>query len=531
MVQCSDRFSLFDQIPIGICVLQSDYRVIFWNQCLEEWTNIPRDRIHGQSIREFCPHFQQAIYVHRLTPIFAGGPPTIFSSQLHPHIIPSLFAEGQPRVQHTTVTAIPADGEGFYAMLSIQDVTDLTFRVQEYRQMRDRAISEAKERQLAQEQAEAANRYKDEFLAIVSHELRTPLNPILGWSKLLREGKLEAVEVDRALETIERNAVLQTQLIDDLLDVSRILRGTLTLNWQITDIALIAHAALDTICLMAENKGITLHCYPTGAALVRGDTTRLQQVVWNLLTNAIKFTEPGGRVTVTIRSDSKCVMLSVQDTGIGIAADFLPYIFDPFRQADGSITRKIGGLGLGLAITRHLVELHGGSITAESVDNAQGSTFTVYLPVLETHTPPQSQPTLGRTRDALPSLSGLHILVVDDEPDALELARFILEGSGAVVITVDSVLTAIAFLETNLPNLIVSDLGMPDQDGFNLMHWVRSRPDQISKIPAIALTAYASKGIEQESLTAGFHHYLAKPLDPDELIHLASELTIQSNSQ
>jgi signal transduction histidine kinase len=527
MSQCPDRFSLLDQISLGICVLQSDYRVVFWNHCLEEWTNIPRDRIQGQSICDFFPHFQQPIYVHRLTPIFAGEPPTIFSSQLHPHLIPSSFAEGQSRVQHTTVTAIPADGEGFYAMLSIQDVTDLTFRVREYRQMRDRAISEAKERQLAQEQAEEANRLKDEFLAIVSHELRTPLNPILGWSKLLRAGKLDTEEVNRALETIERNAVLQTQLIDDLLDVSRILQRTLTLNWQVVDLVSIVHEALRTVRLMAENKGITLHFCPKTAALIRGDTTRLQQVVWNLLTNAIKFTETGGSVAVTIRTDTQSAVLSVKDTGIGISSEFRPYIFDPFRQADGSITRKNGGLGLGLAITRHLVELHGGSITVENLEEVQGSTFTVYLPVLAAVSTPQAYPDSAANAEPLPQLKGARILVVDDEPDALDLIRFVLEQSGATVMTADSVLAAISSLETHSLNLIVSDLGMPDQDGFNLIQWVRSHSGQISKIPAIALTAYASKDIEHQTLSTGFHYYLVKPLNPNELLRLASQLMMQ----
>ncbi|MCU0552940.1 MAG: PAS domain-containing protein, partial [Leptolyngbya sp. Prado105] len=229
MLYDDDRFNLLDQIPLGICVLRSDYEVVFWNSLLEEWTRILRDRIEGHSICEFFPHFRESLYANRLKPIFAGGPPTIFSSQLHKHILPATFSNGQKRIQHTTVTAVPAsEGSGFYAMLSIQDVTDLTFQVQEYRQMRDRAVDEAEERRCAQERAEVANRVKDEFLAIVSHELRTPLSPIIGWSKLLCDGKLSGAAAQRALETIARNATLQVQLIDDLLDVSRILRGKLT---------------------------------------------------------------------------------------------------------------------------------------------------------------------------------------------------------------------------------------------------------------------------------------------------------------
>jgi signal transduction histidine kinase/ActR/RegA family two-component response regulator len=527
MLQGRDRFSLFNQIPLGICVLNTEYQVVFWNRCLEEWTTLSCDCIEGHSITEFFPHFNQSLYINRLTPIFAGGPPTVFSSQLHKHIIPAVFSDGKKRVQYTTVTAIPADeADCFYAMFSIQDVTDLTFQVQEYRQMRDQAIAETKERQLAQEQAEAANRVKDEFLAIVSHELRTPLNPILGWSKLLCEGKLSGEAAQQALNTISRNATLQAELINDLLDVSRILRGELTLNWQIIDLATLVYAGLDTVRLMAENKSISLHFYHDSYVPLRGDNTRLQQSIWNLLTNAIKFTPSGGEVNISLRYEHQHAILSVQDTGQGIASSFLPHVFDPFRQADASTTRRIGGLGLGLAITRHLVELHGGTIEVQSAGENCGSTFLIRLPTGESY-----RPALAQSQDAdpdeLPSLSNLRILVVDDEPDSRDLVQFVLEGYGAIVKTAASVTEAIATLETESLDLLVSDLGMPGQDGFDLIRTVRSQGGRLERLPAIALTAYASQFLEQQAEESGYQEYLTKPINPYELIKLAHQLVQQ----
>jgi signal transduction histidine kinase len=526
MPYLDDRFILLDQIPLGICVLRPDYQVVFWNCALEEWTQIARDRIEGHSICDFFPHFRQSLYTNRLAPIFGGGPPTIFSSQLHKYIIPTAFSDGKQRIQHTTVTAIlDTQGDGFYAMLSIQDVTDLTSQVQEYRQMRDRALAEAESRKLAQEHAEVANRVKDEFLAIVSHELRTPLNPILGWSKMLCEGKLSGDAVQRALNTIVRNAMLQVQLIDDLLDVSRILRGRLTLNWDIIDLVFVVHSALDTVRLMADNKGITLHFDHDALMMVRGDATRLQQVVWNLLTNAIKFTPEAGQIEISLRCAEKFAILSVQDTGRGIAPDFQPYVFESFRQEDASSTRKIGGLGLGLAITRHLVELHGGTIEVQSAGIGQGAIFIVKLPIAE-H---QFQTDLHLNhlpQDDLPNLAGLKILAVDDEQDGLDLLQFVLESCGAIVTAVDSAAEAITALNRTQFDLIVTDLGMPHTDGFELIQSVRSRSDAARLIPAIALTAYASEATQQQAKVAGFQRYLVKPLNPDELVQTVNQLAI-----
>lgn len=525
-----DRFILLNQVPLGICILRGDYVVLFWNQCLEEWTHISRDRIIGRAIYEFFPHFQNARYTSRLSSIFEGGPPTVFSSQLHPHLIPAPLPTGGKRTQQTTVTAIPASEEdGFYAMLSIQDVTDLTFRVQEYRKMRDRAIAEAEDRKRAQELAEAANRVKDEFLAIVSHEIRTPLNPILGWSRLLRDGKLSEAVSQKAIETIARNAALQTQLIDDLLDVSRILRGKLQLHWGTVDLVYAIHSALDTVKMAADAKLLTLRFpVPDAPYVTQGDATRLQQIVWNLVSNAIKFTPAGGQIDITLSAttspEQRIITLSVQDSGQGISPDFLPYVFDSFRQADGSTTRTIGGLGLGLSITRHLVELHGGYITAESEGTGKGAKFVVVLPApLLEAAPSLSDPAPSLVVPDLAQLQGLKILVVDDERDTLDFLVFLLQEYGATTLPALSVKEAIAQMEQTIPSLIISDLGMPDADGYELIRYVRSQP-RLCHIPAIALTAYVAEATQHQVITAGFQYHLSKPTATDKLIDAIEHL-------
>jgi signal transduction histidine kinase/ActR/RegA family two-component response regulator len=519
--QTQDRFSLLEQLPLGVCVLQSDLVVVYWNGCLEEWTKIKRDDILGQPIDRFFEHFNQPRYLNRLRSIFSGGAPEIFSSQLHPHLIPSPIHHDGYRVQHTTVTAIPKpdDDSEYYALLSIQDVTDLTFRVREYRQMRDRAIEEAQERKRAQERAETANRVKDEFLAIVSHELRTPLNPILGWSQLIAQGKLSETNLKKALEAIERNAKLQSQLIDDLLDVSRILRGKLNLIWGTIDLTLIINSALETIQLAAEAKSLAIHLnIGESVGQVRGDPTRLQQVVWNLLTNAVKFTPEGGRIDISLSAIDSQVRLEVKDTGKGISAEFLPYVFESFRQADASITRNFGGLGLGLAISRHLIELHGGKIWAESKGEGKGATFAFELPMLKSELCLLPRP-ISLKDNTYYEFDRLHFLVVDDESDTRDLLAFLLESRGAKIEAVASVDEAIAFLDKNTPDLIISDLGMPDRDGYDLIQYVRSLPSGRGlNIPAIALTAYATETVRDSVLSAGFQKHLSKPTLPTELI-------------
>jgi signal transduction histidine kinase/ActR/RegA family two-component response regulator len=538
--QARNQFSLLEQLPLGVCVLQSDLIVLYWNGCLEEWTKIKREDILGEPIARFFEHFQQPRYLNRLRSIFACGAPEIFSSQLHPHLFPAPIHQHDYRVQHTTVTAIPnqENSSECYALISVQDVTDLTFRVRDYQQMRDRAIAEAEERKRAQEQAESANRVKDEFLAIVSHELRTPLNPILGWSQLISQGKLSEVNLKKGLEAIKRNANLQSQLIDDLLDVSRILRGKLNLNWITLELSLIVNSALETIQLATEAKSLKIN-FNTNESndSVRGDPTRLQQVVWNLLSNAVKFTPEGGQIDVNLSESNSHIRLEVKDTGKGIDADFLPYVFESFRQADTSITRKFGGLGLGLAICRHLVELHGGKIWAESEGEGEGATFTLELPLLNSSDSAIAKLAKGiaQPKSLLKTttydLTNLNILVVDDEPDSLEFLSFFLSEQGANIQAVESVAEAISCLNGTIPNLIISDLGMPDRDGYNLIQYVRSLPPQNGRdIPAIALTAYATEISRAQALQAGYQIHLSKPTDTTKLLQAIAKLLNDTKS-
>ncbi|BBD69807.1 multi-sensor hybrid multi-kinase [Nostoc commune NIES-4072] len=374
----------------------------------------------------------------------------------------------------------------------------------------------------ARSAAESANRIKDEFLAVLSHELRTPLNPILGWTKLMRTRKLDQATSDRALETIERNAKLQTQLIEDLLDVSRILQGKLNLNFYRINLISVIEAAIETVRLSAQAKSIEIQTIiQPSLGPVLGDANRLQQVFWNILSNAIKFTPTGGQVKIKLEQIDSQVQICVTDTGKGIAPEFLPYVFDYFRQADSATTRKFGGLGLGLAIVRHLVELHGGTVQAQSLGEEQGATFIVKIPCLQDESKgiKDAKDNSLLVEDQSLPLSGLKILVVDDDADMREFLPFMLEQYGATVTVVASAIEALTALSQSQPNLLISDIGMPEMDGYMLMRQVRSlQPEQGGTITAIALTAYASEIDHQQAIAAGFQQHISKPVDPEELV-------------
>ncbi|NJR75233.1 MAG: response regulator, partial [Scytonema sp. CRU_2_7] len=419
------------------------------------------------------------------------------------------------------------DGQPTRAIGISIDITDRKQAEVEREQLLVRA-------QTAREQAETANRIKDEFLAVLSHELRSPLNPILGWSKLLLNGKLDATKTIQALQTIERNAKLQAQLIEDLLDVSRILRGKLSLNMTPVNLVSTIEAAIETVQLAAQAKSIQIQTVlDPNLPKVLGDCARLQQVIWNLLSNAVKFTESGGQVEICLECIDSQAQIQVSDTGKGIHSEFLPYVFEYFRQADATTTRKFGGLGLGLAIARHLVELHGGTVRAESLGEEQGATFTVSLPLLkEDKSRKDENNSLPPTPDASP-LTGIRVLVVDDEADTRELIAFILEQCGASVTTAASALEALQVLKQTKPDLLLSDIGMPDMDGYMLMRQIRAMQSaQTSKVlafseavpKAIALTAYAGEINQQQALAAGFQHHIAKPVDPDQLVQVIISL-------
>ncbi|BDI18239.1 hypothetical protein ANSO36C_40410 [Nostoc cf. commune SO-36] len=373
--------------------------------------------------------------------------------------------------------------------------------------------------QVARAKAETANRIKDEFLAVLSHELRTPLNAILGWSKLLQSRRLDPNKTSEALATIERNATLQVQLIEDLLDISRILQGKLTLNITKINLESTILFALQTMRLAAETKLIEVNTtFVPNMGQVMGDSTRLQQVVWNLLSNAIKFTPKGGKVKVRLEQADGYAQIIVSDTGKGIRADFLPYVFDYFRQADSTSTRNFGGLGLGLAIVRNIIEMHGGIVQAESHGEGKGAIFTVSLPLLPDEslrlTDKQKDPVL-LAYNSLP-LAGIRVLVVDDDDDSRDFIAFVLEQDGAFVMAVSSALEALQTLAELKPDVLVSDISMPDMDGYMLINEVRTwTPEQGGQIPAIALTAFARNNDQEKALKAGFQMHLPKPLNPE----------------
>lgn len=376
------------------------------------------------------------------------------------------------------------------------------------------------------EQAQQANRIKDEFLAVLSHELRSPLNPILGWAKLLQVRKLDEAKTKHALATIERNARLQSQLIEDLLDVSRILRGKLNLKIDQVDLPIVIAAALETVRTSAEAKSIQIQqVFAPNIVSVTGDASRLQQVVWNLLSNAVKFTPVAGQVQVRLEQvDSPdndtmgYAQISVKDTGKGIDPDFLPHVFDYFRQADGSTTRQFGGLGLGLAIVHYLVELHGGTVQAESPGEGQGATFTVRLPTVAASSIDSNKS--SSTTHSETDLNALRVLVVDDEQDSREFVAFLLQQYGAVVTIAQSTNQALSFLEQADFDLLISDIGMPTSDGYALIRQIRSRTDAPGKIAAIALTAYASEADQQQAIAAGFQKHITKPIEPEEFVRV-----------
>ncbi|MFL9455517.1 ATP-binding protein [Tolypothrix campylonemoides VB511288_2] len=364
------------------------------------------------------------------------------------------------------------------------------------------------------EQAQAANRIKDEFLSVLSHELRTPLNPILGWVKLLQSGKLDPLKTTEALATIERNARLQIQLVNDLLSVSKILSGKLTLNPVAVDLTTTIASAIESVRLAARAKSIELvTILDRNVGLVFGDPKRLRQVIWNLLSNAVKFTPSTGRVTIRLEKIDVYAQIQVSDTGKGIKQDFLPYIFDYFRQQDSSYSRKFGGLGLGLPIVRHLVELHGGTVQAESLGDGKGATFTVRLPLIHSSSLTQSEST--QNNDVL-DLSGVRVLVVDDEQENRDFLVVLLESYGASVRAVASAHEALVSLIEQPPHLLVSDIGLPGMDGYTLIKEIRSLPpERGGKIPAIALTGFSGEAARKQLLGTGFTLHLSKPIEPN----------------
>ena len=378
----------------------------------------------------------------------------------------------------------------------------------------------------ARSEAEAANRIKDEFLATLSHELRTPLTSLLGWSSVLREAKRDEKVLTQGLEAIDRNARVQAQLIDDLLDVSRIVSGKLNLDVRPLDIASVVRAAINVVRPAADAKAITLdyHAEP-GVGAISADSARLHQIIWNLLSNAVKFTPHGGKICVRVEQDGSNARVTVKDTGQGIDAEFLPRVFDRFRQADSSTTRSFGGLGLGLAIVRHLVELHGGTVSAQSEGVSKGATFVATFPLLADRMEPATAAHVPEISSDVYALDGLRVLLVDDEPEARQIISTVITRTGAEVSACESAHEALAKLSEWKPDVILSDIAMPEEDGYSFIKKVRSLPsDKGGDTPAAALTAYAREVDRHQALAAGYQMHIAKPIGASQLITMIARL-------
>ena len=424
-------------------------------------------------------------------------------------------------VAQMRVNQIQWEGNDSY-IVSLRDITQLK-RAEE-------------ERAELLEEAQAANRAKDEFLAILSHELRTPLNPIVGWSQLLQTGNLDQAQVQQGAEIIQRNAMLQTQLIGDILDISQIIRGKLKLQAVPINLVKVINNAIDTVELAAKAKSIQIETnLDENIGLVQGDSTRLQQVIWNLLTNAVKFSPKGGRVEIKLTSFNTPIQqnnlqtklsfpsaqIQVIDQGQGIKPEFLPYVFDYFRQEKSTKSRKEGGLGLGLAIVRRLVELHGGEVAATSQGKGKGATFTITLPILNQSAQPNS---ISKTSASLGNLVNIKIQVVEDDDSSRDLLALLLKQESAQVKTSTSAIEALSTIEEFQPDILISDIGMPDMDGYEFIQQVRALPSAIKNVKAIALSGYAYEQDNHNSLTAGFNRHINKPLDIFTLIKIVTQL-------
>jgi signal transduction histidine kinase/ActR/RegA family two-component response regulator len=410
----------------------------------------------------------------------------------------------------------------------VQDIT-------ERKQAEDERERLLNNEQAARQTAEDASRMKDEFLAVLSHELRSPLNAIVGYAKLVRDGRYQPEEEPRMLDIVLRNARAQQQLIDDMLDVSRIITGKMGLNLRPVETKAVIRSALDTVCPAADAKEITFDVeFDPSVGVITGDADRLRQAVWNLLSNAVKFTPTGGKVTVQLMRDDSYIEIAVSDTGKGIKPEYLPQVFTRFSQEDYSTTRRYGGLWLGLSIVRHVAELHGGSVRAASEGEGRGATFVIRLPVGEGLAAEPRNMNLYKVTGYAPHetaheeglrLNGARVLVVDDDADTRQLLRRVLESHGAAVRTASSAAEALKMIAASPPDALVADIGMPDEDGYSLMRKVRRLPSSRGgTVPALALTAYARPEDRARALTAGFQQYVAKPVEPDELAAVVADL-------
>jgi PAS domain S-box-containing protein len=446
------------------------------------------------------------------------------------------------RVEHFQTVRQAKDGRLLDVSLTVSPVHDSSGRVVGASKIardvteQNRAVAERERlleaERVARADAERASRVKDEFVAMVSHELRTPLNAILGWTQLMTRARTDPAIISRGLDVVARNTRLQAQLISDLLDISRIVAGKLQLDTRSVDLRSIVGQAIETIEEEAHAKGVEIdQRLDEGASLVSGDTSRLQQIVWNLLSNAIKFTPRGGRVRVSLQFAGSHARIEVVDTGVGIRPDFLPHVFDRFHQADLSITRRFGGLGLGLSIVKHLVELHGGDVQAASAGEGKGATFTVTLPVVGDTAEYERRRDRTDGPEIRVPLDAIRLLVVEDEADTLEFLRRLLTTHGATVLTAANAGEALALVRSGNPDLLISDIGLPEVDGYDLIQRVRREPSPGRDIPAIALTAYARSEDRTRALRAGYQAHIAKPVEPNELLAMIASFVELTGAQ
>jgi signal transduction histidine kinase len=525
----------------GILITDAGLKIRAWNRWLEEHSELSASEVVGRSLLDVYTELETR-RLDRHYKWVLEGQTRILSQRLHGHLLPlptdssmSGFTEMQQTARISPLIA--EDGRVIGTLTVIEDVTERVAREAELQAQVDARTQALAREKAAREEAEEANRLKDEFLATVSHELRTPLTAILGWSNMLLAGRLGGEMRDRALDIIHRNAQSQNQLISDLLDVSRIISGKLRLDLRTVDLPSVIEAAVEATRPAAEAKGITLTtALDPHAGPINGDADRLQQVVWNLLTNAIKFTPEEGEIQVKLESVDTRVQITVKDSGAGIAPEFLPHIFERFRQADPGANRIHGGMGLGLSIVRQLVELHGGAVKAESDGEGKGATFTVSLPFVNfKRGPGRAERTPldagGQTEiNCPPSLQGLRVLAVDDEADTREMIRAVLEYCRMEVITAGSASEALEAIVQSRPDVLLSDLGMPGEDGYALIARVRALPaERGGQIPAAALTAYVRAEDRVKVLRSGFQLHVSKPLEPNELVAVVANLAGRLN--
>jgi PAS domain S-box-containing protein len=506
----------------AIITIDPDERIMLFNAAAEKMFRCPSRDVIGAPLERFIPVAVREVHHRHIRQFGETGVTTrAMGAQ---RLLAALRADGEEFPMEATISQTRVAGQKLYTVI-IRDVSERVRADQE----RNRLVARE---HAARTEAEAANRAKDEFLAVLSHELRTPLNAVYGYARMLQAGQLAKDAAARALDVIVRNANAQVQLIDELLDVSRVITGKLRLNVRSVDLEAVVEAALDTIRPAAEAKGIRLQSVlDPGAGPITGDPDRLQQVVWNLLTNAVKFTPKGGRVQVHLQRVNSHVEIVVSDTGEGIAPDMLPFVFDRFRQGDSSSTRSHTGLGLGLALVKHLVELHGGTVAAQSLGAGLGATFIVKLPLSIAQIPPEAVPRVHPTAASMPlssasaRLDGLRLLVVDDDPDAVDLATAILTEAGAIVRGCRSASEALEVLRAWRPDVLVSDIEMPGEDGYSLIRKVRALDEaQGGKTPAVALTAYGRPQDRVLSLSAGYSMHVPKPVDPGEFRTIIASL-------